>query len=226
MKIGSCKGSDSSNERAHSGGTISDDAENDDDDDEDGGDGDDDNFQQTTTTKTKAPTTEMPSNDTPLKLHFDKSATSNATDIDVDCDKSNSNLEHAPLIQLSPSKSITLVKQNSTSLIFTKKDVNPVVHRKRVTVVRSAGTHSTSEVSTTTAPNVNLATGSDDEVPIISHTNESIQASKKRHSFHWQLDTHGQSAADKIKRKQIKSWYAVVGSPSVRESSYDSDTQV
>lgn len=188
----------------------------------------------TTTAKTPTTTAALASNDSPLKLQlsFDKSfencTKSNTIDTDAECDKSNnSNLEHAPLIQLSPNKSITLVKQNSTSLIFTKKDVNPVVHRKRITIVHSAGTHSNSEVSTTTATaTVNSATGSDDEVPIISHTNESIQSSKKRHSFHWQLDTHGQSAADKIKRKQIKSWYAVIGSSSVRESSFDSETQV
>lgn len=226
MKNNLYKGSDSSSSKSANFGENIDDDDNDDDDD------DGDKFQATNVTTTAAATattqiqTELASSDGPLNFveSVENCAKSNTIDLDADCDKSNSNLEHAPLIQLSPNKSITLVKQNSTSLIFTKKDVNPVVHRKRITLVRSAGTHSNSEVSTTAAT-VNSATGSDDDVPIISYTNESIQSSKKRHSYHWQLDTHGQSAADKIKRKQIKSWYAVIGTSSVRESSFDSDAQ-
>lgn len=232
MKNNFCKSADSVNKTvAH----FSDNVDNDDDDENE--DGDDDHFQfssaKTAIAAAAAATVASASkNDTPLKLDFDKSfescATTNSIDTDTDCDKSEliskSSLERAPLIQLSPNKSITLVKQNSTSLIFTKKDVNPVaVHRKRVTVVRSVGTHSNNETITTTA---DPSTEPDDNVPIISQTNESIQSSKKRHSFHWQADAHGQSVADKIKRKQIKSWYAVVGSPSVRESSFDGDTQV
>lgn len=180
-------------------------------------------------------TTNTNSHDTLLKSSFDKEsknscATANSIDIDADCDKSNSNLERAPLIQLSPNKSITLVKQNSTSLIFTKKDVNPVVHRKRITLVRSTGTHSNSEITTTatTAAAASAANSPTEGVPIISHTDESIQSPKKRHSFHWHSDQHGTSSilTDKAKRKQIKSWYAVIGSPSVRESSFDSDIEV
>lgn len=159
-----------------------------------------------------------------LDKNFEDSTKPNSIDIDADCDKSNTNLERAPLIQLSPNKSITLVKQNSTSLIFTKKDVNPVVHRKRITLVRSTGSHSNSEITTTTAT---AALTSSDGNPIISHTDETVLSPKKRHSFHWHSDrNNGISSADKTKRKQIKSWYAVIGSPSVRESSFDSDSEV
>lgn len=175
-------------------------------------------------------------NDTPkttLKLtgfdkNFENSTTANTNDIDTECDKSSSNLECAPLIQLSPNKSITLVKQNSTSLIFTKKDVNPVVHRKRITLVCSSGTHPNSEITTTTTTAAEATTASPTEgIPIISHTNESISSPKKRHSFNWHSDRNsGFSPLEKSKRKQIKSWYAVIGSPSVRESAFDSDTEV
>lgn len=159
---------------------------------------------------------------------FENSTTANINDIDAECDKSSSNLECAPLIQLSPNKSITLVKQNSTSLIFTKKDVNPVVHRKRITLVCSSGTHANSEI-TAAATAAETATVSPTEaIPIISHTDESISSPKKRHSFNWHSDRNiGFSSSDnKSKRKQIKSWYAVIGSPSVRESTFDSDTEV
>lgn len=124
-------------------------------------------------------------------------------DTDDESDKLNTNLECAPLIELSPSKSITLVKQNSTSLIFTKKDVNPVVHRKRITLVRSSGTNSSND---------KLTTSLTEDTPIISHTNESISSPRKRHSFHWHSDRQNNCAnsTDKLKRKQIKSWYAVI----------------
>lgn len=117
-------------------------------------------------------------------------------------DKLNTNLECAPLIELSSSKSITLVKQNSTSLIFTKKDVNPVVHRKRITLVRSGAIDTSNDKLTTDSSNVES---------IISHTNETISSPKKRHSFHWQSDRNGfPNSTDKSKRKQIKSWYSVI----------------
>lgn len=45
-------------------------------------------------------------------------------------DTSRVNSETSPLLIQDPSKSITLIK-NSASLIFTKKDNNPVVHRRR-----------------------------------------------------------------------------------------------
>lgn len=161
--------------------------------------------------------------DTPLKSStdrdFENSVTANSIHIDADCDKSNTNLERAPLIQLSPNKSITLVKQNSTSLIFTKKDVNPVVHRKRITLVRSSGTHSASEITA-------KAASPTEELPIGSNTDDFILSPKKRHSFHWHTDPNSGNSADKSKRKQIKSWYAVIGSPSVKESTFDSDTEV
>lgn len=153
---------------------------------------------------------------------FENSITANSFHIDAECDKSNTNLERAPLIQLSPNKSITLVKQNSTSLIFTKKDVNPVVHRKRITLVHSIGTHSASEITT------KAASPTEEQLPIGSNTDEFILSPKKRHSFHWHTDHNnsGNNSSDKTKRKQIKSWYAVIGSPSVKESTFDSDTEV
>lgn len=167
---------------------------------------------------------------TGVDKNFENNITVNATDIDVDCDKSSTNLERAPLIQLSPNKSITLVKQNSTSLIFTKKDVNPVVHRKRITLVQSSGTHSNSEITTTTttATIPTPLSPNSDGVPIIGHIDETISSPKKRHSFHWYSDRNGGiSPSDKPKRKQIKSWYTIIGSPSVRElTSFDSDTEV
>lgn len=199
-----------------------------------GGGGDDNNdaiyglSSKTAATATATATATIP-NEIPLKSGLDKnfenSTKPNSTDIDAEYDKLNTNLERAPLIQLSPNKSITLVKQNSTSLIFTKKDVNPVVHRKRITLVRSTGTHSNSEITTTAT--AAAAFTSTDGNPIISHTDESVLSPKKRHSFHWHSDrNNGIGSADKTKRKQIKSWYAVIGSPSVRESSFDSDTEV
>lgn len=150
-------------------------------------------------------------------------------DIDDICDKSNVNLECAPLIQISPNKSITLVKQNSTSLIFTKKDVNPVVHRKRVTLVRSSEqTNSTNDlitVSKAKQPSINI--GKEDDIPIISHTDETISSPKKRHSFHWHSERgSGLISNDKSKRQQIKSWYAVIGSPLGKESAFNSDSEV
>lgn len=173
-----------------------------------------------TATATATESNEITLKTTGLDKSFGDSTKPNSIAFDSDnCDKSTTNLERAPLIQLSPNKSITLVKQNSTSLIFTKKDVNPVVHRKRITLVRSSGTHSNSEITTSTA--------TIDGNPIISHTDESVLSPKKRHSFHWHSDrNNGISSVDKTKRKQIKSWYAVIGSPSVRESSFDSDTEV
>lgn len=173
-----------------------------------------------TATATATESNEIPLKTTGLDKSFEDSTKPHSIAFDSEnCDKSTTNLERAPLIQLSPNKSITLVKQNSTSLIFTKKDVNPVVHRKRITLVRSSGTHSNSEITTSTATT--------DGNPIISHTDESVLSPKKRHSFHWHSDrNNGISSVDKTKRKQIKSWYAVIGSPSVRESSFDSDTEV
>lgn len=138
-----------------------------------------------------------------LKSKVNLITETSSANIGDESDKLNTNLECAPLIELSPSKSITLVKQNSTSLIFTKKDINPVVHRKRITLVRN-GVIDTS--------NDNLTTDSPDVEPIISHTNETITSPKKRHSFHWQSDRNGfANSTDKVKRKQIKSWYAVIG---------------
>lgn len=191
------------------------------------------NYDTTTTSSSSSTTTTTTRTAATLKSsdfdkEFENSTTANINDIDAECDKSSSNLECAPLIQLSPNKSITLVKQNSTSLIFTKKDVNPVVHRKRITLVCSSGTHANSEI-TTTATAAETATVSQTEgIPIISHTDESISSPKKRHSFNWHSDRNiGFSTSDnKSKRKQIKSWYAVIGSPSVRESTFDSDTEV
>ncbi|XP_055311502.1 uncharacterized protein DDB_G0292642 [Sitodiplosis mosellana] len=176
--------------------------------------------QNDTTTSTTTATLKSPD--------FKNSTTANINDIDAECDKSSTNLECAPLIQLSPNKSITLVKQNSTSLIFTKKDVNPVVHRKRITLVCNSGTHSNGGITTTTTTTAaETATATPTEgIPIISHTDESISSPKKRHSFNWHSDrNNGFSPSDKSKRKQIKSWYAVIGSPSVRESTFDSDTE-
>lgn len=168
--------------------------------------------------------------DTTAKPSFDKdfenSTTTNSTDIDVDCDKSVVNLERAPLIQLSPNKSITLVKQNSTSLIFTKKDVNPVVHRKRITLVHSNGSHSTSDITTTTA-NAATAITPAEGIPIVSHTDESILSPRKRHSFHWNTDRNSCiSPSDKLNRKQIKSWYAVIGASAGKDTPFVSDSEV
>lgn len=137
-----------------------------------------------------------------LKSKTNATTEASSANTDDESDKLNTNLECAPLIELSPNKSITLVKQNSTSLIFTKKDINPVVHRKRITLVRSGAINTSND---------KLTTDSSDVEPIISHTNETISSPKKRHSFHWQSDRNGfPNSTDKSKRKQIKSWYAVL----------------
>lgn len=181
-----------------------------------------------TSTSTTNPTQLISATD--IDKDFENSASANKIiDFDVDFDKSSSILECAPLIQLSPNKSITLVKQNSTSLIFTKKDVNPVVHRRRITLVRSTGSHSNSEITktTTAATATETATPTSSMIDGIPITDETILSPKKRHSFHWHSDRNiGISPTDKVKRKQIKSWYAVIGSSSVRESAFDRDSEV
>lgn len=147
------------------------------------------------------------------------------------CNKSSVSSECAPLIQISPNKSITLVKQNSTSLIFTKKDVNPVVHRKRVTLVHSNSTPSPSTVCTNNEtpadPTVNDDGGNDIQ-PIISHTDELISSPQKRHSYHWHSERgNGLMSNDRSsKRKKIKSWYAVIGSTLVKDTTSNSDLEV
>lgn len=170
-------------------------------------------------------------------------------DDDIDCEKLNTNLERAPLLQLSPNKSITLLnKQNSTSLIFTKKDVNPVVHRKRIALVRSSdssgdgGARTTTEITTaltatqhqqqqpkeitsTLLVDSHFESGSSN----VQHYTDDVSSSpKKRHSFHWHSERSGSGfiSTDKLKRKQIKSWYAAIASPSVKEATFENGIEV
>lgn len=161
-------------------------------------------------------------------------------DVVNQCTISNVNSECAPLLRIGSNKSITLVKQNSTSLIFTKKDVNPVVHRKRVTLVRSGSAASPSPV----LPNTNnksqqisrissdaIAGGGDNDddiTPIISHTDEIISSPQKRHSYHWHSERgSGLTPNEKpTKRKRIRSWYAIIGSSLGKDSAFDSDSEV
>lgn len=175
---------------------------------------------------------------TPSDTFADKEDTTIATtDATINLyDKPNVvNNENAPLLKIRPSNSITLVKRNSTSLIFTKKDVNPVVHRKRVTLVRSDGLSSTNALANDEkhagyAKNDGRGDGNvdDDITSIISHTDETISSPQKRHSYHWHSElSRGQTINDKSsKRKKIKSWYAVIGSSLVRDTGFDSDSEV
>lgn len=156
-----------------------------------------------------------------------------ATAVANRCIKPSACNECSPLIQISPNKSITLVKQNSTSLIFTKKDVNPVVHRKRVTLVHSNSTPSPSNTAKKrstadqTANSGNVSSESD-IIPIISHTDEIISSPQKRHSYHWHSERgSGLIPSDKSsKRKKIKSWYAVIGSTLMNDITSNSDSEV
>lgn len=173
-----------------------------------------------------------------LKAH---KKTGIATNVVVNqCTISNVNSECAPLLRISSNKSITLVKQNSTSLIFTTKDVNPVVHRKRVTLVRSSSTVSPSVIKPTTnkkSPQTSRQSNdeivgdsddSDDITPIISHTDEIISSPQKRHSYHWHSERgSGLTPNEKpTKRKRIRSWYAIIGSSLSKDSAFDSDSEV
>lgn len=123
--------------------------------------------------------------------------------------KNSCNLEEtaALLIENDPSKSITVRKAGNASLIFTKKESNPVVHRKKAVFLRTAssGSRSTS------------ATPSDDSV--IGDASPG-----KRHSFHWQESGGGVSSEDR-KRKQVKSWYAIISSADSNEID-DENTEV
>lgn len=157
-------------------------------------------------------------------------------DDDIDCEKLNTNLERAPLLQLSPNKSITLLnKQNSTSLIFTKKDTNPVVHRKRIALVRSSGNGDggarTSTELTTAATTLTHQPREFTPSTTVQYSDEinSVSSSpKKRHSFHWHSERSASSfiPTEKLKRKQIKSWYAAIATPSVKEATFEHGTEV
>lgn len=103
---------------------------------------------------------------------------------------SNSDETTALLTGNVPSKSITVRKAGNTALIFTKKDSNPVVHRKKNVYLRTTSNDGRSTLAT---PSVDPAGDS---------------SSSYRHSFHWQ-DNSGISSEDR-KRKQVKSWYAII----------------
>lgn len=111
------------------------------------------------------------------------------------CQQNSSNTEEttALLTGNDPSKLITVRKAGNASLIFTKKDSNPVVHRKKIGSHRTANTGSRTTLTPT---------------PSVDPVDDSL--SSKRHSFHWQ-DNSGVSSVDR-KRKQVKSWYAVISS--------------
>lgn len=111
---------------------------------------------------------------------------------------SNSEERTALLIGNDPSKSITVRKAGNASLIFTKKDSNPVVHRKKNVYLRASSSGSR---STLTAPSADTAGDT---------------SSSKRHSFHWQ--DHNDVSSDERKRKQVKSWYAIISSADSNES--------
>lgn len=111
------------------------------------------------------------------------------------CQQNSSNTEEttALLTGNDSSKLITVRKAGNASLIFTKKDSNPVVHRKKIVSQRTANTGSRTTLTPT---------------PSTDPADDSL--SSKRHSFHWQ-DNSGVSSVDR-KRKQVKSWYAVISS--------------
>lgn len=105
------------------------------------------------------------------------------------CQNSNSSEETtALLIENDPSKSITVQKAGNASLIFTKKESNPVVHRKRNVYLRTVGNGSRSTLTAS----------------VVDPTEDT--SSGKRHSFHSEI-----SSKDR-KRKQVKSWYAIISS--------------
>lgn len=110
------------------------------------------------------------------------------------CQNSNSEME-ALLIGNDSTKSIAVRKANNTSLIFTKKDLNPVVHRKKNVYMRkgSIGTRPTTLATPTTDSDGDTSSG-------------------KRHSFHWQ-----DNGSDDRKRKQVKSLYAIISSADTNE---------
>lgn len=111
------------------------------------------------------------------------------------------NLEEtaALLIESDPSKSITVRKAGNASLIFTKKESNPVVHRKKTVYLRTA---SSGGRFTSATPSGDSVVG--DASP------------DKRHSFHWQESGGGVTPEDR-KRKQVKSWYAIISSADSNE---------
>lgn len=112
----------------------------------------------------------------------------------------------ALLIANDPSKSITVRKAANASLIFTKKDSNPVVHRKKNVYLRTV---SSGGQSILTTPGTDTA--------------EDTPTAAKRHSFHWH-DNSGVPFEDR-KRKQVKSWYAII-SPADTNEIADEDNEV
>lgn len=111
----------------------------------------------------------------------------------------------ALLIGNDPSKSITVRKAGNASLIFTKKDSNPVVHRKKNVYLRTVSSVGRSTLTT----------------PGADSTEDT--SSGKRHSFHWQ-DNIG-DPSDERKRKQVKSWYAIISPVDANEIA-DEDNEV
>lgn len=111
----------------------------------------------------------------------------------------------ALLVGNDPSKSITVRKAGNASLIFTKKDSNPVVHRKKNVYLRTVSTGGRSTLTTSAADSAGDT------------------SSAKRHSFHWH-DSSGVPADDR-KRKQVKSWYAIISSADTNEIA-DEDNEV
>lgn len=107
----------------------------------------------------------------------------------------------ALLIGNDPSRTITVRKANNNSLIFTKKDPNPVVHRKNVFLRAKSGI----------------------EQPTFIQANVEEKSSNKRHSFH--LQNNGGAPSDDCKRKQVKSWYAIISSAGAT-GSVDEDLEV
>lgn len=99
------------------------------------------------------------------------------------------------LIKNDPTKSITLLKPNTGSFIFTKKETNPTVHRKNGSNHRS----NSRPMATTTGTATTTSTAS----------TETETWSPKRHSFHWQSERNDKPLTDDCKRKQVKSWYSV-----------------
>ena len=104
--------------------------------------------------------------------------------LDVDnSDIDDSDSENAPLLVHDPQRTITLVKNNSASLIFTRKEFNPVVHRTR---------------------SVSLSQ---------SDSNVGSTKTKHRHSLHLPGDIiqrHQHGASHLERRKQVRSWYASI----------------
>lgn len=121
-------------------------------------------------------------------------------------EQNDANEIHSLLIKNDPSKQITLLKPNTGSFIYTKKETNPTVHRKNGTYHRP-----TSRSATTTSAGT-MATATADTMASSTSTETEIWSSK-RHSFHWHSERNDKPLTDDTKRKQVKSWYAANDQP-------------